>query len=257
MKKKYIIFLVILAVVYIGAMFLLNRATLLQNHKEKNSSYLILGYDTFLRFFDGSIETIEDVNKVTANRYFDVYMNNEYQGLYTMKLVSDTWHFYDSSSKEVRLTGNLLATAGNQKITPVSFSIDSLNETELQQLQGIDYSTLTINEKVVLDFDQDGVEEELWNISNLYNDTLDYSDKIYAIIAYVDNGTIQFLHQFENTKNSEQQTGYLYRISNIIRIGQSEFYDIIIKRSRPFGNAGDCHLLYSYVDGKYELKHGC
>ena len=51
----------------------------------------------------------------------------------------------------MRLTGNLLATAGNQKITPVSFSIDSLNETELQQLQGIDYSTLTVNEKVVLE----------------------------------------------------------------------------------------------------------
>ncbi len=267
MKNKKIIIIIVIAILaYFALLFFLTRDSLEENYKVKTYNHLLLGYDTALSWHNNTWEPIVNFDEVLKQRTFNVYVNNQYAGDYTLELVKDTWQFYDQNNRRTNFGGDILAVTDQTNLEVVNYTLEDITEEDIEYINQIlnndnlhiDYlEQLSIAEKIIFDFDNDHINETLYNIATIYSEYYSETENVFQLLLLHDeNGDTQIIKEIVR-KRDEYNLGYGYLLSNIIRIDNSNNYDIIVKRFIPYGNQGDCHLIYSWNNGTYENVNQC
>ena len=129
------------------------------------------------------------------------------------------------------------------------YGVQSLSESNLNYLKqnfiGYDLDNLTINQKVILDFDSDGEKEQLIIASNLNDDT---SQKKFSVVYYIDK-KINTVIKKRFTLDSDSVLAY--ELVNIVDFNNDGLYEILLQVS-TVDTKYECYNLYELEKGNFK-----
>lgn len=183
---------------------------------------------------------------------FNVYIDNNYYGNYKIKK-ADEYSLYDNNNKNVTYTGDFIAISSNFNIDIKTYALEKVDKADIHDINKILNSTftdddLTINEKAIVDINNDGQKDAIINVSNL---DAEKDESIFSNLVFIklNNGDIQILIN-ESIEAKDALNSPNYNIKYVLD-GNNEYYRIIIQK-RYFSYAGEAtNILYEATNGKY------
>ena len=230
-KKRYVVILVILAI-YLLAMFLLFGNYI---KKGKYETTIIIGQNTIWNYSDRkwinitSNSTIQELNWTKYN----IYLDNKYTGEYYL-WYDDKWYLFDDNKNAIKKDGNLLAFRSNYDIKVHNFSTSEIKDysyvKKVLSDNNLDInSKFTVNNQITLDIDNDGTEETIYIISNVF--AIDfYSDTIFSIVFMVKDGKIHTIYQ--DIDKNYSTNGCKPYINTIFDIDADNKFEIVLSCGR-------------------------
>lgn len=262
MKKKYIITIVVLTLISVYGLIVYNLSikselgessnNIPENTQENDDStefdYLIVGNDECWIYNNGHWNETEPRD---FDESFSVYVNNNYFGDYKLKY-GNVWNLFDTTNKYVHYNGKLLAVTSGISVNLMNYNIQNVNIDDMLEIDMILNSNilqedLTINEKLILDLDKNGINDKIINVSNLDAE----NQNIYFNLTYINlNNNLKILNK--NIVEIENRLiEPVYNLEYVLNINNSE-YDSIILRKGYFSNNGDTQrILYEYNNENY------
>ena len=240
-KKVPIIIAVILFVIGIILFFVFRETK--QKEVKSDINYLVIGNESIWENKSNSWKkvTYDDVN----NKKLNVYIDNMYSGKYTLKY-GKVWNLYDNSGLVMYEDSFVAMSDVNWDI--VNINIDSISKEDLIYINSVlnsKYSLedITLNEKVNVDLNNNGIIDTIINVGNLNRDGLDkYFSLVYVIIEILIN---------EDIDVKDNLNYPIYRINSLLR--KNGLINIILHKGY-FSEAGtNGNRMYEIIDGKYEL----
>lgn len=244
-KKVPIIIAVILFVIGIILYFVFRETK--QKEVKSDINYLVIGNESIWKNKNNSWKkvTYDDVN----NKKLNVYIDNMYSGKYTLKY-GKVWNLYDNSGLVMYEDSFVAMSDVNWDI--VNINIDSISKEDLIYINSVlnsKYSLedITLNEKVNVDFNNNGIIDTIINVGNLNRDGL---DKYFSLVYVIIDGKKEILIN-EDIDVKDNLNYPIYRINSLLR--KNGLINIILHKGY-FSEAGtNGNRMYEIVDGKYEL----
>ena len=227
--KRYKIIGIILTVYLIGFFLIFG----LSNVKDgKRKLTLLVGDNTFWRYSDKSwlnITTKETINSLNWQKY-KVYLDNKYFGEYSLWYDDSKWYAFKSDKSAVIMEGDLLAYSSNFDLDIKEFEIkENTNNTYVHQVLAKNElptsSQMTINSVVKVDIDNDGIEEEIYTISNAFASDF-YPDKLFSIAFMVKDE--QIYSMYTNIEEASFGNGCKPYVRAILDINEDKTYEVIL-----------------------------
>lgn len=244
-KKVPIIIAVILFVIGIILYFVFRETK--QKEVKSDINYLVIGNESIWKNKNNSWKkvTYDDVN----NKKLNVYIDNMYSGKYTLKY-GKVWNLYDNSGLVMYEDSFVAMSDVNWDI--VNINIDSISKEDLIYINSVlnsKYSLedITLNEKVNVDFNNNGIIDTIINVGNLNRDGL---DKYFSLVYVIIDGKKEILIN-EDIDVKDNLNYPIYRINSLLR--KNGLINIILHKGY-FSEAGtNGNRMYEIIDGKYEL----
>ncbi len=244
-KKVPIIIAVILFVIGIILYFVFRETK--QKEVKSDINYLVIGNESIWKNKNNSWKkvTYDDVN----NKKLNVYIDNMYSGKYTLKY-GKVWNLYDNSGLVMYEDSFVAMSDVNWDI--VNINIDSISKEDLIYINSVlnsKYSLedITLNEKVNVDFNNNGIIDTIINVGNLNRDGL---DKYFSLVYVIIDGKNEILIN-EDIDVKDNLNYPIYRINSLLR--KNGLINIILHKGY-FSEAGtNGNRMYEIIDGKYEL----
>lgn len=244
-KKVPIIIAVILFVIGIILYFVFRETK--QEEVKSDINYLVIGNESIWKNKNNSWKkvTYDDVN----NKKLNVYIDNMYSGKYTLKY-GKVWNLYDNSGLVMYEDSFVAMSDVNWDI--VNINIDSISKEDLIYINSVlnsKYSLedITLNEKVNVDFNNNGIIDTIINVGNLNRDGL---DKYFSLVYVIIDGKKEILIN-EDIDVKDNLNYPIYRINSLLR--KNGLINIILHKGY-FSEAGtNGNRMYEIIDGKYEL----
>lgn len=244
-KKVPIIIAVILFVIGIILYFVFRETK--QEEVKLDINYLVIGNESIWENKNNSWKkvTYNDVN----NKKLNVYIDNMYSGKYTLKY-GKVWNLYDNSGLVMYEDSFVAMSDVNWDI--VNINIDSISKEDLIYINSVlnsKYSLedITLNEKVNVDFNNNGIIDTIINVGNLNRDGL---DKYFSLLYVIIDGKKEILIN-EDIDVKDNLNYPIYRINSLLR--KNGLINIILHKGY-FSEAGtNGNRMYEIIDGKYEL----
>lgn len=244
-KKVPIIIAVILFVIGIILYFVFRETK--QEEVKSDINYLVIGNESIWENKNNSWKkvTYDDVN----NKKLNVYIDNMYSGKYTLKY-GKVWNLYDNSGLVMYEDSFVAMSDVNWDI--VNINIDSISKEDLIYISSVlnsKYSLedITLNEKVNVDFNNNGIIDTIINVGNLNRDGL---DKYFSLVYVIIDGKKEILIN-EDIDVKDNLNYPIYRINSLLR--KNGLINIILHKGY-FSEAGtNGNRMYKIIDGKYEL----
>lgn len=244
-KKVPIIIAVILFVIGIILYFVFRETK--QEEVKSDISYLVIGNESIWENKNNSWKkiTYDDVN----NKKFNVYIDNMYSGKYTLKY-GKVWNLYDNSG--LVMYEDLFVAMSDVNWDIVNINIDSISKEDLIYINSVlnsKYSLedITLNEKVNVDLNNNGIIDTIINVGNLNRDGL---DKYFSLVYVIIDGKKEILIN-EDIDVKDNLNYPIYRINSLLR--KNGLINIILHKGY-FSEAGtNGNKMYKIIDGKYEL----
>jgi len=217
-----------------------------------NYDYYLIVEDTDMWAYDNN-EWLDLKEFNDNNDKFNVYINNIYYGNYYMKFIK-RWNLLDDTKSFVNYSGNILATKGlNVNIKPFNkVTVSELDKTEIVNIIGNDYNNLTINEKLYIDLDYNGITDKIVNISNIDSE----NEEIYFNLVYVEyNGNINILIK-DIIDERELLIKPRYDLEYVLNINNSDIDNIILEERYLSTSGKDSRIMYQYINDSYKLIIG-
>ena len=239
-KKVPIIIAVILFVIGIILYFVFRETK--QKEVKSDINYLVIGNESIWENKNNSWKkvTYDDVN----NKKLNVFIDNMYSGKYTLKY-GKVWNLYDNSG--LVMYEDLFVAMSDVNWDIVNINIDSISKEDLIYINSVlnsKYSLedITLNEKVNVDLNNNGIIDTIINVGNLNRDGL---DKYFSI-----DGKKEILIN-EDIDVKDNLNYPIYRINSLLR--KNGLINIILHKGY-FSEAGtNGNRMYEIIDGKYEL----
>lgn len=244
-KKVPIIIAVILFVIGIILYFVFRETK--QKEVKSDINYLVIGNESIWENKNNSWKkvTYDDVN----NKKLNVYIDNMYSGKYTLKY-GKVWNLYDNSGLVMYEDSFVAMSDVNWDI--VNINIDGISKEDLIYINSVlnsKYSLedITLNEKVNVDFNNNGIIDTIINVGNLNRDGL---DKYFSLVYVIIDGKKEILIN-EDIDVKDNLNYPIYRINSLLR--KNGLINIILHKGY-FSEAGtNGNRMYEIIDGKYEL----
>ena len=244
-KKVPIIIAVILFVIGIILYFVFRETK--QKEVKSDINYLVIGNESIWKNKNNSWKkvTYDDVN----NKKLNVYIDNMYSGKYTLKY-GKVWNLYDNSGLVMYEDSFVAMSDVNWDI--VNINIDSISKEDLIYINSVlnsKYSLedITLNEKVNVDFNNNGIIDTIINVGNLNRDGL---DKYFSLVYVIIDGKKEILIN-EDIDVKDNLNYPIYRINSLLR--KNGLINIILHKGY-FSEAGtNGNRMYEIIAGKYEL----
>lgn len=244
-KKVPIIIAVILFVIGIILFFVFRETK--QKEVKSDINYLVIGNESIWENKSNSWKkvTYDDVN----NKKLNVYIDNMYSGKYTLKY-GKAWNLYDNSG--LVMYEDLFVAMSDVNWDIVNINIDSISKEDLIYINSVlnsKYSLedITLNEKVNVDFNNNGIIDTIINVGNLNRDGL---DKYFSLVYVIIDGKKEILIN-EDIDVKDNLNYPIYRINSLLR--KNGLINIILHKGY-FSEAGtNGNRMYEIIDGKYEL----
>lgn len=244
-KKVPIIIAVILFVIGIILYFVFRETK--QKEVKSDINYLVIGNESIWENKNNSWKkvTYDDVN----NKKLNVYIDNMYSGKYTLKY-GKVWNLYDNTGLVMYEDSFVAMSDVNWDI--VNINIDGISKEDLIYINSVlnsKYSLedITLNEKVNVDFNNNGIIDTIINVGNLNRDGL---DKYFSLVYVIIDGKKEILIN-EDIDVKDNLNYPIYRINSLLR--KNGLINIILHKGY-FSEAGtNGNRMYEIIDGKYEL----
>lgn len=229
--KRYIVLIILLLAFGFSIYFFIGKDSIAA---QKVQTTILLNPDTI---FEYSNKSWVRVNRNYLNDYnwkeFDVFLDSKYKG---KKLVwhDDQWYIFDKNKTAINYTENFLGIKANYDINVKDFEVitdDNLDYAyELLSKYNLpSNSELTENDKVVIDIDNDGINEEIYLISNTFPMDTE-PDVIFSNVFMVkDNKKYTIL---ESSEKGDPFSGCLPSINSIIDVDNDNNYEILLTCSK-------------------------
>ncbi len=225
---------------------------------------MIIGNSTVWKYKDNKwMES--NLNKLKRLSFKEAYVYNGYNQILEnayLNLTKDGLEIYSKNYENIEMNSNVLSVIGPKKVKVGNLEMmDTITEYDEQYINDVlnKYSIdISINNmltyKNVIDINNDGNEDYLFNISNFY--TEGEKDVAFSIIFCVINNNIKIVDKVIVDVNKELSEKAIY-LTNIIDYNEDNIYEIIVNKTRYGDIRNDCHAMYKYVNGKYEKIIGC
>ena len=240
-KKVPIIIAVILFVIGIILYFVFRETK--QEVVKSDINYLVIGNESIWENKNNSWKkvTYDDVN----NKKLNVFIS----GKYTLKY-GKVWNLYDNSGLVMYEDSFVAMSDVNWDI--VNINIGSISKEDLIYINSVlnsKYSLedITLNEKVNVDLNNNGIIDTIINVGNLNRDGL---DKYFSLVYVIIDGKKEILIN-EDIDVKDNLNYPIYRINSLLR--KNGLINIILHKGY-FSEAGtNGNKMYKIIDGKYEL----
>lgn len=266
-KKGIAILIIILLLIYaliVGVLFIFkngneelnnNSNNVIDNNEDEEKQYDYLEIDNTiqLKYFNGtwSLANDNDFNDVL----FDIYVNQEYFGYYYLKK-GVNWNIFDQNNNYIDYNGSLIAGTTGLQMKVRNSSITIVDSNDLQEASSIlgvniDMLSLSTNQKIIIDLDNNGIMDKVISLSNLY---AEIEQPAYYNLVYVNlNGKIIILVN-ELIDIKDILISPSYKISYFINMFNN-IYDSIFIQKGYFSNVGETtYLIYDYKNNTYSLS---
>ena len=243
MKKGIIIIISILAVYLLLAVFgidfidgLFNKDIYIDNNVRwtyKNKEWQTIKYNN---------------NAIIKLRNFKVYLPNtfEYVGKPSLKFQDNQW--YIKKKGKYNSYGNYLIAYRGNGMKLYSYKAEyQINDKQainnvLREANISSYNELNLENKVVIDLDNDGRDEVIYAISNAYSES---NESIrFSIIAVYRNG------KYEIIKSLIDNESELLNVFTVMDVDGDKNLEIIIV-SEGYSDSGNTYSMYALKNGKY------
>lgn len=262
-NRGFLTLVIVAIVLYLIIMVLLFYRNNSYNWNEERTDYLMIGYNELWRIKDSNFTHIEEeeYDSIFEKRTFNIYQNTNYIGYYQLLQADNGMYQYRNNQKFLI------------DIYPTLIAYSSINNTEFRVMDDVKYTMtsdedknflesyipseaktpyifneLTLDYKLVYDFDKDGMNETVYTLSSLFNNEYSDSEYVFQLLLYVDDsGSVQELVN-QVVPRISQYDAYQYEFLAVFQFSNSEKYSIVFNGYRPMGGMNDCPILMS-LDG--------
>lgn len=244
-KKVYIVLLVILVVFFV-VMFLIFGLNNIRSAKD--SATIIVGDSTVWSYDNKkwlNLTTPKSIDRLNWKK-FNVFVNNENMGKYSL-WHDDKWYAFDDEKNAVLLEGTLFAYRSNFDMRIVSFE-----ESEIDDRTYVDYvleennlslsSKFTASYKTSIDFDNDGVNEDFYLISNAF--PLDFDPElIFSIVFMVKNEKVYYL--YNDISEHRALNGCKPFFTSFLDVDNDKYQELILSCA-GYSTSNQVDMLYKF-----------
>lgn len=250
-RKKYIIIIVVLLLYFI-AMYLLFGMN--EVKQRKVTTTLLVGDSTVWNYTDKKWMNVTSAKNIEAFNWkkFDIYINREKLGNYNL-WHNGKWYVFDDNKTAISYTGLFFAYKSDFEMDIVDFESRAITDfTYVNQVltnkgitPAIDYTVSTVT---TLDFDQDGVEEEFYIVSNVFSDMSIHN--YFSFVFMVKNNQIYML--YEDVDKNEGVNGCKPYINLIADVDNDKQNELILTCAR-YSNQIPIQMLYELEDDTFKI----
>lgn len=218
--------------------------------ENNNYDILIVNNYSIWKFNNNEWKSINKLNNY--NNKLNTYIDGNYFGKYYLKFIN-SWNIIDENNNVINYNGKIFAHSNNLKIDIINSNVDVTTEIELLEIQEIvgtyiNANSLSVNERIVTDLDNDGLNDKIINVSNL--DASDVQEKYFNLCYTELNGNrIILFYNIVEEKNLLIEP--VYNIQYVININDNTYNNIILQRSYFSNNGETANEMYEYRDSKY------
>lgn len=200
-----------------------------------------------------------DFDKYNKKDY-NIYINGKNVGvnLLTYNKVTQKFHIYDKNNNSVYNDGSLFGVTGKAKVDGISYNLNELTEDEINYIKNknnlkFDIMDALYTSKVALDFDNDGENETIYQLSS----SLDAQDAplYFDYVFYEDNDKFYEIINDTSENNNFENVG-LSRIVNVLDIFNDNKLEFVISTEKPL-TGGNCSVIYRLKGKKYVQVNEC
>ncbi|MEE0014973.1 MAG: hypothetical protein UE699_04750 [Bacilli bacterium] len=252
MKKRYIVILIIIAV-YFTVFFLLYGRDEMKNSKLKTT--LIIGDNTIWQLDEKKWYNIANAKEKEELNWkeFTVFVDNEKLGKYNL-VFDNKWYLFDNKRKPVSYSGSLIAYSANYEMKIKNFNQEKISDyTKVNKvLSENNISTgqeLTSNTQISVDIDNDGVDEKIYVVGNVFPRETD-PDYIFSVVFMEKNDIIYPI--YKSVDKNRSFNGCKPYINSIIDVNDDNKYEIVLSCSK-YSTEGTIDMLYKFNNDKFSI----
>jgi len=261
MKKNYMIVFISMAIYFLVVFFLFNINS--NSDKKVDEFYLLFRDKKLIHFMNNEWNELSNDNDIIYSNKFLVYEDNQYIGKYDVR-INDKLYLFDNNRDSIKIDGEFFAVATESEFGIIDYEIESIDNINDEHLMNIikkyklklnNINDLNINQKILLDFDNDNYIEELYFISNMFN-SKNINNDGFSFVYYIDNKKNNVIY---NTiaSNKDKLNSYFYDIANIIDYDNDNKYEIIINHQQFSRAYPTCRSILKLEKNKYVVEKSC
>ena len=219
--------------------------------KESYDTTLVVGNDTIWTYKNKRWNNLSSSDEINWNK-FDIYSDNVMIGNYYL-WYSDGWYVFDNSKNAITLDGELLGVDSNLDISVYNFSTSEIDNYsyvyEVLRDNNLPISSeYTSSEKLLFDFDNDGVEEEFYLVTNAFPEGFD-PEKIFSIVFMVKDEEIYII--YNDISDNTGYNGCKPYFNSFIDIDEDSKYEVILSCAK-YSTNGINKTLYEFKDKQFK-----
>ena len=254
---KYIIIGILICILIAGTI-ILKRVNI-----DIKEAYISIGNSSLIEVKDDNWKYVAS-NRLSNFEWnkFDIYAGNEYIGNYNIQY-NNIWYIFDDNYNSVNYN-NMLFMIRDTNSYLYDFERKEINDDDLVDVKkNLDKLKIVYEDgkiggyKIYIDIDDDGVNEVLFNIGDISDDTIsddgtiinDNYGNIYSLIYLVKDDKIYFLEKSIQNQEDYYTMPY-YDIAYIAKIGNNNNYKFIIYKSYFGSEDINCYSVYEFKNNK-------
>ena len=252
-NKKVYIFLIVVLVLFLIIMFLVFGS---KSIKEENmSEVIIVGDKTVWKYAKKKWYNIHykaSYQELSWKKY-KVFSNNQEMGVYYL-WHDDKWYAFDEEKNAVMVDGDLFAYSANFDLNVYNFSTENIEANDYVNyvLESNDISgssKFTSLYKITFDYDNDGVDEDFYLVSNVF--PMDFvPEKSFSIAFMVKDDTIYYL--YKDISSYKGFNGCKPYYNTILDVNNDGVYEIILS-CNDYSVSNRTDMLYQYIDDGFKI----
>lgn len=250
-NKVYIILIAILLMFAVCMYLFIGRDSI---EKRKQKITIITQDSTIFKLSKGNWSSVKEEAELKSYDWksFSVYLDNEYKGEYYL-YNDNKWLLFDLNKKAVTSTENLLAFEANFNLKVKTFNtLDNNNFYYVSQvLNKYGFSNnepLTVNTVTNIDIDNDGIDEDIYVISNAFS--MDYEPEItFSYVFMIKDNQIYMMYEYSDQNNLDN--GLKPYIHSILDADNDGEYEILLTCAR-YSTQEPINILYKFEDKAFK-----
>lgn len=214
-------------------------------------SNIVLSPKTFLMYKNG--RWMEN-NKLDINNVlFNVYVNNESYGDNYLSN-ADRWYIYDSNKSFKDFDGDILGINGDYSYSVQKFFVSEIAEEDNSVIKSfLDSKSLTYNFdklitfKYVFDINQDGSRDNIYAVSNAFNEDKDLFNKAFSFVFVSGLNENKVIYE----RVEELSSLYLICVPQLRNIIDLDNQRNMIVGCTYYSEIGTEHIIYNILNNEF------
>ena len=251
-KRVYIILFIILAVFLVVMFLVFGKNNIKQ---ESVREILVVGDSTVWEYSKKKWYKItykSSLQELSWKKY-KVFSNNEELGDYYL-WHNDKWYVFDDEKNPINIDGDMFAYSANFDLKVKNFTTDNISNMEyvnyvLEKNNISTSSKFTSQYKITLDYDNDGVEEDFYMISNAF--PMDFiPEKSFSIAFMVKDNNIYYI--YKDIADYRGFNGCKPFYSEFLDVDDDNMYEFILS-CNDYSVSKRIDMLYQFSDGSFKI----
>lgn len=250
-KKIYIVLIAFLLLFALLMYLTVGKANI---KSEKNELTIVLNNKTIFNYSNKrwTMEKDDYIDDYSFKEY-SIYLDSKYVGNYNI-WHDDQWYLFDSNNNAVNYTEKFLGVKSNYDIKVKEFEIQNNDLTGeageiFNKYKVFNEDEITENTKIIVDIDNDGKEETIYAVSNVF--PMFYEpEEIFSYVFMEKDSKIYYMYKYESVADS--YSGCIPQISAIFDSDEDGISEFALTCSR-YSDQEPINSIYRFGEKGFEL----